>query len=193
MSSPSASYTPVPQTIQPSTPTTSVFNPQQFQDLGGLLSSEAAGNLTPAQQAANKENFFNQYYQGGMAAANQSAGQGVGGVSGNSQAMQQQLAGNIAAAQTTANAAQAQQAQQNLASLLGQGMQQGEYEQNLGFQNQQLQEQATQAFNSLQGQLAGQQNQYNIAQLGANSGIINSILKAVSPNISSGLTNLTTP
>lgn len=188
---PTQSYSPVAQTIQPSSPTTSVFNPQQYQDLGGLLASEAAGNLTPAQQTANKQNFFDQYYQGGMADANQSAGQGLGGVSGNSTAMQQQLAGSIASAQTTANAQQAQQAQQALQSLLGQGMQQGEFEQNLGLQNQDLQQQATQAFNSLQGQLAGQQNQYNIAQLNNQGGIVQSILKAISPNISSGVTQAT--
>lgn len=151
------------QTSVPGSAST-VFDPAQFQDYGKLLFSEAQGNQTPAQQMADKQDFASQYYDQGMKASENSAGRGLTGQSGASQGMQQAIAGSIAKAQTDASAARQQQAQEQYGQLLGQGLQQSEYEQNLGLQNQQLQQNAQQAFNSTMTTLAGQTNQANISQ-----------------------------
>lgn len=151
------------QTSVPGSAST-VFDPAQFQDYGKLLFSEAQGNQTPAQQMADKQDFASQYYDQGMKASENSAGRGLTGQSGASQGMQQAIAGSIAKAQTDASAARQQQAQEQYGQLLGQGLQQSEYEQNLGLQNQQLQQNAQQAFNSTMTTLAGQTNQAQMTQ-----------------------------
>jgi hypothetical protein len=140
------------------------FNPQQYNAFGGLLASEAAGNLTPAQVLANKSNFANQYYQGAMGAANQSAGQGLTGDSGQSREMQQNIAGNIAAAQTQANAQLQQEAQRELGGMQQANLGNMQFAQGLGQSQQELQQNAQNAFNNANVALAGQANQANIAQ-----------------------------
>lgn len=142
----------------------SVFNPTQFSDYGKLLLGQAQGQLTPAQQMADKQNFFDQYYGQGGQAAEQSAGRGIGGVTGASREMQNSIAGNIANAMTTANANRATAAQEQYGQLLGQGMQQSEFEQGLNEQQKQLEQQAEASFNSTMATLSGQQSQQNIEQ-----------------------------
>lgn len=141
---------------------TGVFNPQQFSDYGRLLLDQAQGKLTPAQQLADKEKFADEYYWGGMDAADKSAARGVGGVSGGSTQMQQAIAGNIAKAITAANAERATAAQGQFAGLLGQGMQQQQFEQNQALQQRELEQQAQQAFNDTMARLSGQQTQADI-------------------------------
>lgn len=148
----------------PTAGTNSVFDPTQYDAYGGLLASEAAGNLTPAQQLANKQNFASQYYNQGMQASDQSAGRGLTGDSGVSRDMQQTIAGNIADAQTNANAALQQTAQQQLGQYEQAGLGNSQFEQSLTQSQDALAQQAQAAFNNTMTQLAGQTNQANISQ-----------------------------
>lgn len=140
------------------------FDPNSYNAYGSLLASEASGNLTPAQVLANKQNFASDYYDQGMDAANKSAGAGLTGDSGVSRQMQQTIAGSIAKAQTNANAALQQHAQDQLGALETNNLNNEQFAQGLDLSQEELQQNAQNAFNSTQATLAGQQNQANIAK-----------------------------